>query len=241
MTTKEQTLNAVTITSALRSLGEPEHAENSQRYFKTGDGEYGAGDRFLGIRVPDLRKHVSRYRTTPFEEVEKLLHSPWHEERLFALLLLVAKYQKGGEEEREEVYRRYMDNTAYVNNWDLVDSSAPYIVGPYLEARDKEILYAFARSQNLWERRIAILSTFHYIKNGRFNVSLELAGLLLHDKEDLIHKAVGWMLREIGKRDEAAEKAFLKTRYKTMPRTMLRYAIERFPETERKRYLQGTL
>ena len=227
------------ISKTLKTLGDPDIADHSQRYFKTGDGQYGAGDRFLGIRVPVLRKYVKEFRDAPLDEVRKLLHSSWHEERLFALLLLVAKYQKGDDGEKAAVYKLYMDNTRCINNWDLVDSSAPYIVGPYLEAGEKTVLYAFARSDDLWQRRIAMMATFHFIRNGSFGTALELADILLNDKEDLIHKAVGWMLREVGNRDVGAEKAFLKSRYKQMPRTMLRYAIEKFPEEERKRYLQG--
>jgi 3-methyladenine DNA glycosylase AlkD len=234
-------MKAKTISSTLRSLGNPDIAEHSKRFFKTGKGEYGEGDVFLGIRVPVLRKHVSRFHKAPLDEVEKLLHSAYHEERLFALLLLVAKYEKGSEDERAEVYRCYMDNMAYINNWDLVDSSAPYIVGPHLEKRDRAVLYTFARSADLWERRIAILSTFYYIRSGEFGTALDIADILASDKEDLIHKAVGWMLREIGKRDVEAERAFLKIHAETMPRTMLRYAIEKFPESDRKRWLKGSV
>lgn len=233
-------MNSKSITRVLRSLSDPEIAEHSLRFFKTGPGEYGEGDRFLGIRVPVLRKQVGRFKEASLEAAEALLHSPWHEERLFALLLMVAKYQKGDEGEKAAVYRCYMENTAYINNWDLIDSSAPYIVGPYLEERDKSVLYAFARSESLWERRIAIMATFYYIKHSRFETTLDIAEILLHDEEDLIHKAVGWMLREIGKRDMETEKAFLKPRYKTMPRTMLRYAIEKFPEEDRQLYLRIT-
>jgi len=232
-------LPAETISKALGNLGNPEIAEQSKRFFKTGEGQYGEGDRFLGIRVPVLRKQVAKFRETSLGEALKLLHSTYHEERLFALLLLVDKYQIGNEAEKEDVYNCYMANIRHVNNWDLVDSSAPYIVGPYLENREKENLISLARSENLWERRIAIISTFHFIKNGQFDTALEIADMLIGDRDDLIHKAVGWMLREVGKRDEAALKAFLKVRYKIMPRTMLRYAIERFPEAERKRYLIG--
>ncbi len=234
-------MNSETISEILKSLGDPEIAEHSQRFFKTGEGQYGAGDIFLGIRVPVLRKQVAKFRAVPLEEAEKLLHSPYHEARLFALLLLVAKYQKGSEADKETIYNLYMQNSALINNWDLVDSSAPYIVSDYLLERDKTVLYAFARSENLWERRIAMMGTFGFIRNGRFETALEIADLLLADTHDLIHKAVGWMLREIGNRDVEAEKAFLQARYKTMPRTMLRYAIEKFPEAERKRYLRGEI
>ena len=230
-------MTAEAITHDLRSLSDPEVARHAQRFFKTGKGQYGEGDRFLGIRVPVLRSHLKRFRDTPLDEVAELLRSPYHEIRLFALLLLVAKYQKGTEEERTAVFTRYTANTRYINNWDLVDSSAPYIVGPYLEKRDKSLLYTYARSGSLWERRIAVMATFHFIRKGRFDVTFELADLLMSDREDLIHKAVGWMLREVGKRNTEAETAFLNARYKRMPRTMLRYAIEKFPMQQRKRYL----
>ncbi|MHC3994688.1 DNA alkylation repair protein [Thiomicrolovo sp. ZZH C-3] len=232
-------MNAELISKTLRSLGDPDIAEHSQRFFKTGEGEYGAGDRFLGIRVPVLRKQVAKFRETPLDEVVMLLHSAYHEERLFALLLMVAKYERGDMAEKEAVYNCYMANTAYINNWDLVDSSAPYIVGEYLIARDKAVLYTFARSESLWERRIAIMATFYFIRNRKFDTALEIAELLLKDTHDLIHKAVGWMLREVGNRDPDRERAFLASRYKVMPRTMLRYAIEKFPEAERKAYLKG--
>lgn len=230
---------ADTITQTLRSLGDPEIAEHAQLFFKTGKGQYGEGDKFLGIRVPVLRKLVSKFRQMPLDEVMALLQSPYHEERLFILLLMVAKYQKGDQAEKDAIYKGYMDNIGCVNNWDLVDSTAPYIVGEYLHERDKSILYSLARSNSLWERRIAIMSTFYFIKNSRFDTALALADILLDDREDLIHKAVGWMVREVGKRDNEAEKAFLNPRYKRMPRTMLRYAIEKFPEAERKAYLKG--
>jgi len=232
-------ISAEAISETLKSLGDPETAAHSQRFFKTGEGEYGEGDRFLGIRVPVLRGQVAKFRALPLKETEKLLRSPYHEERLFALLLLVANYQKGDGAAKEAVYDFYMDNTPYVNNWDLVDSSAPYIVGDYLLERDKEILYTFANSDILWERRIAMMGTFGFIRQGRYETALEIAELLLTDTHDLIHKAVGWMLREIGNRNPEKERAFLASRYKSMPRTMLRYAIEKFPEDERKAYLTG--
>ena len=227
------------IQERFRKLADPVIAEHSSRFFKTGKGEYGGGDQFLGIRVPLLRAHVREFQHISLTEIRELLRSRFHEERLFALYLLVRKYEKGSGDERQSIYNFYLDNLKFVNNWDLVDSSAPYIVGPWLEARNKACLYKLARSGNLWERRVAIISTFYFIRNNSFNDALRISLLLKHDSEDLIHKAVGWMLREIGKRDAAVEKAFLKEHYKDMPRTMLRYAIERFPENERKRYLKG--
>lgn len=233
-------MKAREIHNILVSLGDAAIAGHSQRFFKTGKGEYGEGDIFLGIPVPILRKQVRRYRDISLEETLLLLKSAFHEERLFALLVLVDKFSGGDAEDRTAIYEMYLNNTQYINNWDLVDSSAPYIVGAYLEKRDKKPILRLAGSENLWERRIAILSTFHLIKRRDFGAALEISGMLIQDREDLIHKAVGWMLREIGKRDLPAEKGFLDRHCMEMPRTMLRYAIERFPEKERKRYMEGT-
>ena len=227
------------ISKRLHSLANPAIAAHSQRFFKTGIGEYGAGDRFLGIRVPDLRAQVKKCGAVPLQEIQALLKSAFHEERLFALLLLVRDFAKGDEREQAAIYALYLQSMYRVNNWDLVDSSASQIVGSYLESRDRQLLYKLAQSASLWERRIAIISTFHFIRHNQFADALILAELLLQDKEDLIHKAAGWMLREIGKRDAAVEKAFLQRHYKNMPRTMLRYAIEKFPEEERRKYLSG--
>ena len=223
----------------LRSLADPERAEHSGRYFKTGKGEYGEGDRFLGIRVPVIRAQVKTCGVVTLEDIQTLLLSVFHEERLFALLLLVKKFAKGDEQEKAAIYDLYLNNTHRINNWDLVDSSASQIVGSYLEDRDKNILYKLAISDSVWERRIAVISTFYFIRNCEFSDALQLAKQLLYDKEDLIHKAVGWMLREIGKRNESVEKAFLQIHYKKMPRTMLRYAIEKFSEVDRIKYLSG--
>jgi len=216
-------------------------AAHSKRFFKTGKGEYGEGDRFLGIRVPVLRKFVKEFREISLEETTELLKSPFHEARLLALLILVAKYVSANvNAEQEAVYRVYLGNTEFINNWDLVDCSAEHVVGAHLFLRDRKPIYRLVRSKSLWERRIGIISTFHFIKKKDFPDTLECARLLLNDKEDLIHKAVGWMLREVGKRDLKAEEKFLARYYKQMPRTMLRYAIERFPEKERLAYLHGT-
>ena len=234
-------MTAKKISKVLKGLADPAIAEHSQRFFKTGQGEYGEGDQFLGIRVPILRKYAKKYQATALEEIERLLKSPFHEERLFALLLLIRKFTKGDEDDKTEIFHLYLNNTQYINNWDLVDSSAHHIVGVYLEARDRQVLYKLVQSDSLWERRIAIMSTFQFIRLRQFDDTFMLAKQLINDKEDLIHKAVGWMLREIGKRAIRSEKAFLKTHYKRMPRTMLRYAIENFPEQERKKYLKGTI
>ncbi len=229
------------IVDHLCSLADPEIARHSQHFFKTAEGEYGFGDMFLGIRVPVIRQAVTRYKTTPLSVAEKLLRSEYHEVRFFALILLVARFSTSRADEQEKIYCLYLRNTQYVNNWDLVDCSAHYIIGPYLEDRDTSILDDLSRSDSLWERRIAIMSTFYFIKKNRFGDTLHISEQLLGDQEDLIHKAVGWMLREVGKRDKAQEVAFLKAHYRKMPRTMLRYAIEKFNEEERQQYLLGTL
>ena len=227
------------IVQHLHKLANPKIAEHSQRFFKTADGEYGFGDIFLGIRVPLVRQAVKTFKSAPLSTVEKLLQSEYHEIRLFALLLLVFRFGKSDLNEQEEIYQMYLRNTRYVNNWDLVDSSAHHIVGAYLENRDRSILYDLAKSESLWERRIAILSTFYFIKLNQYRDILRISEQLLSDKEDLIHKALGWMLREVGKRDNAIEVAFLNNHYQKMPRTMLRYAIEKFNPADRQKYLNG--
>ncbi len=234
-------MTAKQVSQILRDLADPIIAEHSQRFFKTGKGEYGEGDQFLGIRVPILREQVKKHSGIALEDTQQLLTSAFHEERLFALLLLVHKFSQSNEEGKTAIYKLYLSNTQYINNWDLVDSSAYHIVGAYLEDRDRQILYKLAESDSLWERRIAIMSTFQFIWKHQFDDTLKLSRLLINDKEDLIHKAVGWMLREVGKRDAAVEKAFLEVHYQKMPRTMLRYAIEKFPKQERKKYLDGTI
>ena len=234
-------MTASDISTTLRDLADPTIAQQSQRFFKTGKGDYGEGDRFLGIRVPVLRAQVKKFADTPLTEIQQLLQSPFHEERLCALLLLVQKFAKGNPDIKTEIYTLYLNHTQFINNWDLVDSSAHHIVGPYLANQDKQILYELAQSDSLWERRIAIMSTFHLIRNNQFDDALAISTQLLTDPEDLIHKAVGWMLREIGKRDLATEETFLKDHYQQMPRTMLRYAIERFPEPKRQKYLKNLI
>ncbi len=229
------------IHSEIRQLGNKEIAEHSQRFFKTGNGQYGAGDKFLGIRVPALRRLVKKYKEISIDETFQLLKSQFHEERLLSLLILVDIFKKAKKEDKKFVYTRYVDNTRYINNWDLVDCSAEHIVGAYLWRVDKRPIYNLASSKSLWERRISIMSTFHYIKHNEFIETLKISKILLYDEEDLIHKAVGWMLREIGKRNIEVEEEFLKKYYNEMPRTMLRYAIERFPEEKRKNYLKGEI
>ncbi len=225
---------------ALKQAGDPDDARFLQRFFKTGPGGYAEGDRFIGVRVPRIRALVQPYVDLPISDVRVLLTSPLHEERLLALLLLVRQYQRGDDRARRAIYQLYLFRTRHINNWDLVDLSAEHIVGAYLRERSRKPLYRLARSRNLWERRIAVLATFHFIKRNDFDDLLALAERLLGDHEDLIHKAVGWMLREVGKRDLAVEEAFLRRHGRVMPRTMLRYAIERFPEKKRRAYLAGT-
>ncbi len=227
------------IRKTLASLGDPEQAAALQGFFKTGPGGYAEGDLFRGIRVPMLRKLSRQYRHVTAEGAGALLTSAYHEDRLFGLLLLVGLFSKADEAGKTQIYRLYLDHTRHINNWDLVDSSAEHIVGAYLEDRSREPLYRLAASESLWERRIALLSTFHFIKRGDFEDALQIIALLLNDRRDLIHKAAGWMLREVGNRAPAAERAFLQEHYRHMPRTMLRYAIEKFPESERQQYLRG--
>lgn len=224
----------------LRAEADPEDAVNLQRFFKTGPGQYGEGDRFLGVRVPALRRVARAHRDLPLPDAAEMLTSKWHEERLLALLLLVDRYRRADAAGKQAVFDAYLANTQHVNNWDLVDASAPYIVGAHLDPDDTGLLDRFARSANVWERRIAVLATFHGIKQREFAPALRMAERLVGDEHDLIHKAVGWMLREIGNRDRATEEAFLRQHCRTMPRTMLRYAIEKFPEQLRRRYLNGS-
>jgi 3-methyladenine DNA glycosylase AlkD len=228
------------IQTHLRGLADPATARVSQSFFKTAPGQYGAGDIFLGIKVPTLRAQIKLFRTAEPATIAALLQSKNHEERLFALLLLIDRYQRGTAADKHYAYELYLAHTAYINNWDLVDVSAPHIVGDFLADKSRQVLYELVLSESLWERRIAILATLHFIRRNEFSDTLRLAEQLLGDTHDLMHKAVGWMLREVGKRDQATEEAFLLRHYRSMPRTMLRYAIERFPEARRKQYLSGT-
>lgn len=223
----------------LRELADPEVARGSQWFFKTGPGEYGEGDRFLGIRVPQLRKLVRAFQDVPLSAVTSLLQSKWHEERLFALMLLERKYKRGDEKTRRRIAKLYLAKRKFVNNWDLVDSSAHVILGPHLQHAGRPLLHRLARSRSLWDRRIAMLATLCYIRQRDHQDALRIAALLINDGEDLIHKAVGWMLREIGNRDPAIERKFLDAHAARMPRTMLRYAIEKFPPRERARYMKA--
>jgi len=227
------------IRKKMQQLGSEEKANVLQRFFKTGPGEYGEGDVFIGVRVPDLRKLVKEYQDITIKGVMQFLRSSIHEERMFALLILVGKYSKGNEAVKKRIYDLYLQNTKFINSWDLVDGSAQHIVGAFLMDKSKEPIYRLAKSKYLWERRIAILSTFYFIKHDNYSETLKISKILLTDEQDLIHKAVGWMLREIGKRHILTEEIFLKKYYKRMPRTMLRYAVEKFPESKRQKYLKG--
>lgn len=225
----------------LHTLASPERAAISARFFKTDPGEYGEGDRFIGVRVPEIRKVSKDFKALPLSEFETLLHSKIHEERLLSLVILVLQFEKSNNSVRKRIYDFYLANTQHINNWDLVDLSTPQIVGGYLEARSRRPLFRLAKSKSLWERRISIVATHWFIRQRDFDDTLKIAEMLLADKEDLIHKAVGWMLREVGKRDLDALEGFLGEHCRVMPRTMLRYAIERFPERKRQRYLKGTV
>ncbi len=229
----------------LRRLKNPKQAEILSRFFKTGKGQYGEGDIFLGIKVPEQRRIAKKYQDISIKELHKMLLSKIHEERLISLFILITKYNKTDMTGKKEIAGFYLKNTRQINNWDLVDLSAGNILGNYLldkvgstRLRDRAILYKLAKSNNLWERRIAIMTTFAFIRNNEFEDALNIAELLLKDRHDLIHKAAGWMLREVGKRDLKTEEEFLKKHCKHMPRTMLRYAIERFDEEKRKSYLK---
>jgi 3-methyladenine DNA glycosylase AlkD len=228
----------MTIRKRLREAANPADAEGALRFFKTAPGEYGYGDKFLGVRAPALRKLARECDELSLDDLATLLDSEWHEERSLALLSMSRRYAKKADE-RDVLYALYLAKLHRINNWDLVDVSAEHVVGAHLRDRSRAPLTKLARSKVLWERRIAILATFHYIRRGEYDETLRIAKLLLHDPHDLIHKAVGWMLREVGQRDQEAEETFLREHAHEMPRTMLRYAIERFPEPLRQRYLQG--
>ncbi len=229
---------ASTARERLHSLANPSNAIHLQKYFKTGPGDYGHGDVFLGIKVPPLRKLATEFAGLPLPDIDQLLCSKFHEERLMALMILVMQYGEGDAKRKERIYRYYMRRKGYVNNWDLVDGSASFILGPHLLHRDHSVLGRLARSSRVWDRRIAVLATLHFIRAGRFETTLELAAGLLSDPHDLMHKAVGWMLREIGKRDVNVLKGFLELHSAKMPRTMLRYAIERLPKEQRLKFLK---
>lgn len=232
-----------TIREEIKKYSDSKRARVSMWFFKTGKGEYAEGDKFLGISVPTQRKIAQKFSNLELADIERLLSSPIHEERLVSLLILTDKFKKGNIKVREEIFNFYLKSTKHINNWDLVDTSAPKIVGEYSKANHKEeMLKKLAKSKNLWERRIAMIATYQFIINGNSATTYEIANLLINDRHDLIQKAVGWMLREAGKRVSQKElEQFLKPRYKTMPRTALRYAIEKFDSEKRKAYLQGKI
>ena len=239
MPKKRKLLESTAVRRELRSLSDPDRAGVLSRYFKTGKGEYGEGDRFLGVAVPDIRKIVKSHRDAERKEVLKLLRSAYHEDRLAALLILVEQYKRGDASRRKAIYSLYLSNTGCINNWDLVDLSAPHIVGAHLFGKSTSMLTELAISEYLWERRIAILSTHYFIRQGDSGEALRIAELLVHDSHDLIHKAVGWMLREVGKRCSVKNECkFLDSYAAVMPRTMLRYAVERFPEKLKRKYMK---
>jgi 3-methyladenine DNA glycosylase AlkD len=234
-------LSANEIRKRVRELGNAERAEILQRFFKTAPGQYGEGDLFLGLTVPQMRTLAKEYRAISNEETVDLLQSAFHDERAIALFILVQAFAKSDPAKQKQIYDLYLQQTKFINSWDLVDGSAAQIVGAFLMNKSRKPLYTLAKSQSLWERRIAIIATFHFIRRNEFADTLKISKLLLADKEDLIHKAVGWMLREVGKRNLDVEETFLIEHYEKMPRTMLRYAIEKFPEDRRQMYLRGLL
>ncbi len=226
------------VKAELDRLADPERAMKLQGFFKTGVGGYGEGDIFLGVRVPDQRRISKKYKNASLSDVLQLLRSRIHEHRLTALFILTEQFKKGTQEIRQQIVDLYLDNTTYVNNWDLVDSSAHKILGEWLVDKERKILYQLAESDTIWERRISIIATFAFINREDLTDALALAKILISDEHDLIHKASGWVLREVGKKDLAALEGFLLEYYQQMPRTMLRYAIERLPDEQRKFFLR---
>ncbi|MCB0390783.1 MAG: DNA alkylation repair protein [Bdellovibrionales bacterium] len=221
----------------LHSFSSKARKESNMRFFKTGKGQYGEGDLFLGISVPDTRKVVKKYFEMVTEDVLKFVKSPYHEERLLGLLILVEKHKRSSDVTQKKIFKTYIKHFPYVNNWDLVDTTAPYIIGPHLLPKNNKVLSAWSNSPNLWVRRISIISTYYLIKNSQLEETFRIATRLISDEHDLIHKAVGWMLREAGKKNQKTLEDFLLNYASKMPRTMLRYSIEKFPETKRKKYL----
>lgn len=234
-------MNLAEIRKTISKQKNPAQAIILQRFFKTGKGEYGEGDIFYGIKVPEQRIIAKQFKDLSLDSLKTLILSKVHEERLIAAFILVDQFKSGDEKKKKIIFNFYLKNRKGINNWDLVDLSAPKIIGAYLIDKEKDLLYKFAHSKDLWEKRISIISTQAFIREHFFEDSLIISEILLHDKHDLIHKAVGWMLREIGNRDLETEEEFLKKHYKIMPRTMLRYAIEKFPEQKRMAYLRGKI
>ena len=226
----------------IRALANKEIAQHSLRFFKTDKGEYGHGDLFLGVRAPKIRLIAKKHIDISITDMKTLIQSKYHEERFLGLIILVNKYAKTKDKKnRNQLYKIYVSSFKYINNWNLVDVTCPHVTGKHLIDKDRTILYKWAKSEDLWTKRIAMVSTFSFIRKNDLEDTFKIAEILLHDEHDIIHKAVGWMLREAGKRDLKREETFLKKYYKTMPRTMLRYAIEKFPETKRQKYLKGTI
>jgi 3-methyladenine DNA glycosylase AlkD len=234
-------LTATKIKLNLKSYADPEKADFFPRFFKTGKGEYGEGDRFFGVTVPNQRKVAKQFKHATQEVITALLYDSIHECRLTSLFILVEQFSKANDKRRGEIYRFYLKHRRQINNWDLVDSSAHKIVGAFLMNRPRTKLYQLARSKHLWSQRISIVATYQFIRQNDFEDTLAISGLLIEHEHDLIHKAVGWMLRETGKRDVAILKTFLTKHYHSMPRTMLRYAIERFDQPTRSLYLKGEI
>jgi 3-methyladenine DNA glycosylase AlkD len=232
-------MSLVDLRKELFKFKDSEQAKNLSRFFKTDKGDYGEGDKFLGIKMAPQRVIARKYKDLPLLSVQSLLDSKYHEERMLGLLILVYKYQDS--DDKESICKFYLKNWKAINNWDLVDVTTPQIVGDYLLEKDKKVLYELAASKNIWKKRISILATFTFIRNDLYEDTLKISKILLNDSHDLIHKAVGWMLREVGNRDLIVEEKFLKKYYKKMPRTMLRYAIEKFPEEKRQAYLKGKI
>lgn len=257
--TEKSSYNSTHVRNELKKLADKKKAQDLKWFFKTGPGEYGEGDEFIGVVMPKIRIVVAKYWQLPLEETIPLVRSKIHEERMAGLLILVKKYEHAGKQknlsqrkndftsekifqaEEKKIYNLYFSNKKYINNWDLIDVTCRHVIGKYLYDKDRDILFKLAVSKSLWDRRLSIISTFYFIGENDFATSLAISEILVHDKEDLIQKAVGWMLREIGNRDKEAELMFLHKHYKTMPRTMLRYAIEKFPEEERQAFLKGKI
>ncbi|PIR94396.1 DNA alkylation repair protein [Candidatus Falkowbacteria bacterium CG10_big_fil_rev_8_21_14_0_10_39_11] len=234
-------MSVIKVKNELKALKNPEKIAVFDNFFKTGKGQYGEGDEFYGLTAQEIKDVAKKYQDIDLTEVLTLLKDKVHEVRMAALRILVHKYKKGDDKQKKQVFDIYLKNTKYINNWDLIDVTTPDIVGDYLLKRDRAVLYKLARSKSLWEKRISMLATYTFIRNKEFEDTLKIAEILLADDHDLIHKAVGWMLREVGNRDREVEELFLRKYYQKMPRTMLRYAIEKFPESLRQKYLKGEM
>jgi 3-methyladenine DNA glycosylase AlkD len=227
-----------TIRNDFCKLADAQKAKILSSFFKTGPGQYGEGDRFLGIPVPKIRAFAKTCCALSLDDLQTILRSPFHEERVLALVTLTEQFKTGDGPARQAIFDFFLANTTSINNWDLVDITVPHIIGGHLFDKSRAVLHRLAKSKNMWERRIAIVATFYFIRRHQFHDTLKIAETLLEDKEDLIRKAVGWMLREVGKRDEKVLEEFLNAHVQRVSRTTLRYAIERFPEKKRKAFLQ---